>query len=767
MALILMKRTSAMAKIRFGLISGFRLQSILVKTLVVLFILIALTISSVYLLFRNMVTERYREETIAAQHLLLSKISNSVDTAILRVNRNMNRLFTNQNVTGLMISPARYDYDRLVDVMDSLFQLAKQDALIRQSSLYVFGNDMVYSSDGEIGTILDSRDKDAIISCLTATDEINVFNLENRSVGLLESDGRLFLFQRYPSVMANGLLVVELNTQHFRQEAVEFGNRDRYVVQVYDQNFRPLFPKQEPMGAIPMGADEFHSVVQEDETVYAYRSEISGLTVLTQIHASELMPSIQSTVSVAFPYLIVMVLLIVLFAFYLIWTTYKPVQDVVYSMAASGYKKKTDATRNEFEIIRTTYQSSERKNQMLSELLSEVAPAVTERAFQSLLSEAPPEESAIGSILQSVSSPFQMDARYMVIFLQLSADPKRESFLLDAEINNIWFLNLCQNYWEKRAQSYFLLLPFQVCVGILSFGGEVTKSKTKLLVADFETIIAEQTKNLRYTWDMGVGQLHVGIMEVRASYLEAREDLNRRLYYREERGAPGSSRRGDAPDTAYYTGRIRQMLGFAVDGKMDAAVAGLSVLKEALDLQKEGGGEYRVFRDIQNVVAEEMIRYHIDLAQQNLLQPARPLDRTADAAAMLEETDALCREAFQLLAAAGRKGRNKHVDSAKKYIADNYAGTTLSLDEVSSHVGISGSYLSRIFAESLGCGFLDYLNQFRIEKARQLLLATDLQIAEIGYQVGFNSSQSFTRVFKKIMEITPSVYRESMRSMSK
>ena len=84
----------------------------------------------------------------------------------------------------------------------------------------------------------------------------------------------------------------------------------------------------------------------------------------------------------------------------------------------------------------------------------------------------------------------------------------------------------------------------------------------------------------------------------------------------------------------------------------------------------------------------------------------------------------------------------------------------LSLDMVSASLGISSAYLSTLFTRFLAIGFVEYLNRYRIDQAKQLLEMTKIPIAEIGLKTGFNSTQNFGRVFKKYEGKAPSQYRE-------
>jgi len=65
-----------------------------------------------------------------------------------------------------------------------------------------------------------------------------------------------------------------------------------------------------------------------------------------------------------------------------------------------------------------------------------------------------------------------------------------------------------------------------------------------------------------------------------------------------------------------------------------------------------------------------------------------------------------------------------------------------------------------LFAQHQGEGFVEYLNRFRVDKAKSLLQSTDLLIKEVGYKVGFNSTQNFNRVFKRWTGMTPQQYRQ-------
>lgn len=101
------------------------------------------------------------------------------------------------------------------------------------------------------------------------------------------------------------------------------------------------------------------------------------------------------------------------------------------------------------------------------------------------------------------------------------------------------------------------------------------------------------------------------------------------------------------------------------------------------------------------------------------------------------------------------------ITKAKQFINHNYT-EDLSLPDVAKACNTSTFYFCKIFKRETGMSFTEYLSSVRIEKAKNLLLNRELQISEIGYEVGFQSLTHFNRVFKKRVGQSPSEYRNRL-----
>ena len=97
----------------------------------------------------------------------------------------------------------------------------------------------------------------------------------------------------------------------------------------------------------------------------------------------------------------------------------------------------------------------------------------------------------------------------------------------------------------------------------------------------------------------------------------------------------------------------------------------------------------------------------------------------------------------------------------KLFIDEHYSESTLPLTEAAEYAGMAPAWFSTLFKEKSGKNFKEYVDQIRLEKAKELLKKNDLKIEYIAELTGYNSSYSFTRFFKKYMGISPSEYRKT------
>ena len=87
----------------------------------------------------------------------------------------------------------------------------------------------------------------------------------------------------------------------------------------------------------------------------------------------------------------------------------------------------------------------------------------------------------------------------------------------------------------------------------------------------------------------------------------------------------------------------------------------------------------------------------------------------------------------------------------------------VSLGVLAEEFHLNPQYISQLFKSEIGVGFLAYLTGIRMERAKKLLLTTDLPVADVAEQSGYGDYRVFTKVFKKNEGVTPSQYRRDFR----
>lgn len=106
---------------------------------------------------------------------------------------------------------------------------------------------------------------------------------------------------------------------------------------------------------------------------------------------------------------------------------------------------------------------------------------------------------------------------------------------------------------------------------------------------------------------------------------------------------------------------------------------------------------------------------------------------------------------------------NLTVKAALSYIEQHYAGR-ITLGEIAAALYVTPQYLCRLFKKHTGQNLLEYLTEYRMEKAKQHLMDPRCNVSEVAALVGFNDPHYFSSTFKKFYGITPLEYRNSAKT---
>lgn len=103
---------------------------------------------------------------------------------------------------------------------------------------------------------------------------------------------------------------------------------------------------------------------------------------------------------------------------------------------------------------------------------------------------------------------------------------------------------------------------------------------------------------------------------------------------------------------------------------------------------------------------------------------------------------------------------SKHINACKEYIYSHIKDRII-IEDLSDELGVSASYLSRLFKKETGDSVSAYIRLQKIEKAKNLLRYSDYSIIDIANRLSFSSQSHFIQQFRELTGITPKKYRDN------
>ena len=165
---------------------------------------------------------------------------------------------------------------------------------------------------------------------------------------------------------------------------------------------------------------------------------------------------------------------------------------------------------------------------------------------------------------------------------------------------------------------------------------------------------------------------------------------------------------------------------------------------------------YAEFKFAQEAVLIGAVNYLLKPVDTDWLKKfiQKELDALTETTENIDFTPTTC-----LLLSTAEKKFSKPVKDCINVIENEYSKSSLNLEDLSRKVFISTGYLCNIFKKEAGVSVVRFLNSYRMEKARELLLTTNLKINSVYTRVGFESFPHFSNSFKTHFGVSPSKFR--------
>jgi len=286
---------------------------------------------------------------------------------------------------------------------------------------------------------------------------------------------------------------------------------------------------------------------------------------------------------------------------------------------------------------------------------------------------------------------------------------------------------------------------------------------------EIETTLLSRFRHTTYFY-IGKGAKSTGIPKAFSSYTSAVVALQSSFFFPPATilSAPDSTTHGEAPyeeaDLNSYK-HFEEMLLERREKEVNALVEQLYQFyhKNRFALPSQAKGLY--FRLLMTLYdAASSLSIYSFLEYTHIPQGEKQIMEALDACFSYDDLHHLFALGITEYFDAYKNADNKSstINLIKDYISKHYMREALTIKEISDYAHLSLSYMCTYFKNQTGLTLNQYITEYRMKKAMQLLKDPRNQITDISAQVGYNNGNYFSKSFKKYTGMTPSGFRENL-----
>ncbi len=733
-------------------VKRLRRQVFLIFALLLLLLFACLWVFSYQFYYKN-----YRQNQLSISELALENSRKNFSHSLALEKLRLDAFFGSAGTQQLIGMGDSYTNEDLMTAAMELSKVLEVSGYFEEARLRIRGNDMVIEAcGGDSGWSLDRRDWD--------------WSSFPEEGFLVDEDNRSCLRYDFPQSYPLASLQLYPNLQKIYDDIFSDHSLSPRTF-LYTEAGIPLladlldYPETENYRLTKINSSLDSRIYRwdQDSSLYVITTErqSDGWMLVSLVAVDDLMPPFLKGLQTLYPYFLCLTGIVLIGFILILRQICMPITSIANSVYRSRQpddsSEEQNLPDNEISLIGEGFQVMEDRQRRYSKLLEQVRPQAENQLLVTLITDINAEASVIQDSLSLIKSRFSFPGRYAILLLQWKIPKNGTDSILAEESARIELCEFINSYWKKENTR---ILETGKCELTLAFhlpedcsSGEFQRSGNAFFLQ-----LQNFAANKVYQVYAAAGPMCRTLKALSDSYRQAKGIVEQAKYYQ---GQTQEVSEESSSAVFYYRGRAEDLL--------DALISGDVAEDELLKLLKEIGRTAdetdagRFYRAVTDPLAERMFRLQAR-GDETFFQIKESFDQRLPMQEQASLLENLAQEACGLLKTLSQKEQYRHIQAAKRYIEQEYRNSALSLEQVSSYLGISASYLSTLFRNYSSEGFIDYLNGCRVERARRLLVQSTYTAAEVGFKTGFSSSQNFNRVFKKYTGQTPGQYRSHAKA---
>lgn len=427
---------------------------------------------------------------------------------------------------------------------------------------------------------------------------------------------------------------------------------------------------------------------------------------------------------------------------------YSPVEELLNS---APMRERSEKTVDEFQIIRANMEKITELGDLLHTTMEENNSLMSIQSYKELLfaqnprrADLEPFDEPMADYCVALGETLSPTDEYA---FQAIALQKGITYDFVARRDNLFFINLDYNRYALiiRASSQ------DTAKAILNALLRQMESDDRLADSEHRIVLSD---------------IHQGLNQLHVCYQEALRILEYRYLHTNSRLITYQEISSiDAVTYSYPLQTENRLIQCALDGKEEAIVIFENVIRENIrdkDLSKETlqnliyaliGTLSRIFQELKTS-PEELLGRKLDYKYL--------YNHWNDSAVFIQIKEVL-EEIIHTVSQRESCRSQELLDKMLGYIYQNYSDNIM-LNDLADYLNISPKYCGILFKQLSDNNFKDFLNRYRVEKSIEILKENpSIKILDLSTMVGFNSSNSFIRVFNKYVGVSPGAFAERLQ----
>ena len=440
---------------------------------------------------------------------------------------------------------------------------------------------------------------------------------------------------------------------------------------------------------------------------------------------------------------------------------YDPVSRMIRSVSSHINLSYNRQKENEADFVSNVLLKIMDEKDMLSKKLESSYSEAQEEFLFKILQGIPPLQKEPVSAVADYGIHMVSDRFCVFLFHLESYDPEVMGDISEPKSCGLlafMLKNVLEELFAPPHQCFVIRLNFQLFAAVANLGGDISRADFYGICEKARIFFQDQ---FAISYSVCIGQYYSGLSGIHLSYLDALTVLDY-LYILGKNRTAASEEVGERAFQYSDSFRVkaeRDILEFfqSDDFSKDADALINEMTCNAIS---EKGSNLETVKYFQ-YNAVNLLSSSINGNQIVSSGEAKQLTETLITAKTFQEFKSRFAAVLSILKKyyEAKNNQNDLTGKIKDCIDEHYFDPDLNVNLLGEHLGLSPSYVSKVFKAYYGISPLDYLMIRRISFAKELLASTSDNIEEISAKSGFLSSSVFIRTFKKSEGVTPGKYR--------